>query len=76
MARSPEPCEYSKTFSNKIMSIPFQDEGGRQVSINLLKVNVEIVNLSFCNMSYDGALTPQAFCAGSIKNGKYKCYSF
>lgn len=47
-----------------------QDDDGREVSINLLKVNVEVVNSTFCNTSYEGLITPRAFCAGAVKKGE------
>lgn len=43
------------------------------ISYDLLKTNVQVVDINFCNSSksYEGAMKPGMFCAGRIREGDW-----
>lgn len=55
----------------------FQDENG-EISYDLLKTDVQVVDINFCNSShsYEGAMQPGMFCAGRLKEGLFGCCTF
>lgn len=50
-----------------------QDED-QDISYKLLKTDVEVADIKFCNSSssYEGAMKPGMFCAGRLKKGLSK----
>lgn len=47
------------------------DDENAEISYELLKTNVQVVDINFCNSSksYEGAMKPGMFCAGRIREG-------
>lgn len=48
-------------------------EGSNNASPNLMRVNLEIVDTPRCNVSYQGMIGANMFCAGTMRGGRDAC---
>lgn len=51
----------------------FYEQEVEQISYKLLKTNVEVADINYCNssVSFEGAMKPGMLCAGRIREGSF-----